>query len=307
MELSLIIMQKIAVMFLLVAIGYICARLGMIDEHTGKNLSSLSLRLVTPMLIFSSYQSVSDGRIIRNLFLSFLLVFLAFAVQIPMAHLLIRKKNNPDYQTERMSLIFPNCGFFGIPLIESLYGPEGAVYVTAYVTVFNILLWSVGTVIMSGKFSVRGFLKSLVSPAVVATVLGIGCLLLQLRIPDIVMEPVRYVANMNTPLAMIVAGATLSRTKLLPMLKNCRVYLVLAAKMLVIPAVAALIISLVPLDDMLVMVPILATACPTGAVCTMFAVMYDKNGPYASQLFAITTLSSILTIPLIFLLAGVLV
>ena len=307
MGLSLIIVQKIAVMFVLVLVGFLCAKAGMIDRETNKKLSALALRLVTPMLIFSSYQVEYEWRLVRNLLFSFAMAALAYAVQIPLAILFIRKKNNPNYQTERMALIFANCGFFGIPLIEGLYGTEAAMYLTAYVTLFNILLWSAGTAIMSGRFEGKQFLRSLASPAVIATVLGFGCLLLRLRLPSLLLEPVKLIAGMNTPFAMIVAGATLAETSLLPALKSQRTYLMIALKMLAIPAAAALLLSRMPLEELLVMIPIIATACPTGAACTMFAVLYDKNGPYASQLFALTTLTSIVTIPLIYLFGGVLV
>lgn len=301
MELVFIIMRKIVVMFLLVLVGFICAKVGMIDEAATKKLSTLSLKLVTPMLIFSSFQTEYDPRIVRNLLLSFLMASAAYVIQIPLALLLIRKKNNPEYQIERMAVIFANCGFFGIPLIQSLYGSEGAMYVTAYVTMFNVLLWSVGAMIMSGHATRREFFKSLLSPAVVAMTLGLGCLLLKIRLPELILEPIQSIAGMNTPFAMIVAGATLASTNLLSCLKKPRIYWVFVCKMLIVPLAVSLILSRIPLDSMLVIIPILATSCPTGAAVTMFSVLYNKNAPYASQIFALNTLSSILTIPLIFL------
>lgn len=307
MGLSIIIMRKIIVMFLLVLVGCICARIGMIDEHTNKRLSTLSLKLVTPMLIFSSFQTTYDARLVRNLLLSFAMAILAYLIQIPLGILLIRRKGNSDYRIERLSLIFSNCGFFGIPLIESLYGSEGAMYVTAFVTMFNILLWTVGDAIMSGGVNRKSMMKGILSPVVIATVLGLGSLLLRIEVPALIMEPIRSIASMNTPFAMIVAGATLAGTNLLACFKNKRTYWVLAGKMLIIPAIAAVLLSRVPLEPVLVMIPVIAVSCPIGAACPMFAVLYDKNGPYASQLFAVTTLSSIVTIPLIFTFAGFLV
>lgn len=306
MELSLIIMRKIVVMFLLVLVGYICARLGMIDEHTNKRLSTLTLKLVTPMLIFSSFQTEYDVRIVQNLLLSFAAAILAYLIQIPLGILLIRKAGNADYRLERLSLIFSNCGFFGIPLIESLYGAEGAIYVTAFVTMFNILLWTVGDSIMSGRISGKSLLKGVLSPVVAATVLGLSCLLLKIQVPQLIMEPVRSIAAMNTPFAMIVAGATLAGTNLLVCLKNKRTYWMLLCKMLLIPTAAAVLLSFVPLDPMLISIAVIAVSCPVAAACPMFAVLYDQNTAYASQLFAVTTLCSIVTIPLIFTLSTLL-
>ena len=91
MELSLIITQKIAVMFGIVLIGFICAKIKLIDPQTNKRLSGIALYLVTPMLIFKSYQSTFDARIVRNLLWSFLLVASAYVVMIPLALALVRQ------------------------------------------------------------------------------------------------------------------------------------------------------------------------------------------------------------------------
>ena len=115
------------------------------------------------------------------------------------------------------------------------------------------------------------------------------------------------IADMNTPFAMFVAGATIGGTRLLPGFRKPRLYYVLLCKMLLIPTVTALVFRLLlffPLDPLLLMIPILAVACPVAAACPMFAVMYDQDNDYASQLFAISTVLSVLTVPLIYLLAS---
>ena len=304
MEMSLIIMRKIIVMFFLVLAGYVSARVGMIDAQTNKRLSAISLKLITPMLILSSYQTEFEAHIVRNLLLSFILAIVMFLVEIPLGILLIRKKNNPECSIERLSLIFSNCGYFGIPLVESLYGAEGAIYVTAAVTMFNLLIWTVGDAIMTGRLSGRALLKGILTPVTASIVLGFVLLLCRVRLPELIMEPVRSLASMNTPFAMLVAGATLAGTNIFSCLKNRRIYWVLLCKMLLIPACAALVLTRFPMHPMLVLIPILTAASPTAAACPMFAVMYEKNAPYASQIFGITTISSIVTIPLIFTLAN---
>lgn len=308
MNLSLIIAQKIFVMFLLALVGYICAKIGIIDPAANKKLSALALKLVSPMLIFASYQIDYDPVIVKNLGISFGLCALAYVLQIGAAFLLVRRKKTSDdrYRLERICLIFSNCGFFGIPLIESLYGAEGTIYLTSFLAVFNILLWAVGVPILVGKVSVKDTLKNVLSPAAIATLLGLALLLLRVRLPEIVMEPIRMIGSMNTPFAMIAAGASIAGAKLLPALKNPRVYYLTFCKMLLIPAVSTLMFAWFPLEPLLVIVPILAVACPVAAACPMLAVIYDKDEQYASQMLAVTTLISIVTIPLIFLLATVL-
>ncbi len=305
MELSLIIVQKIFMMFLLTMAGFICTKIGMIDTHTGKRLSVLALKLVTPMLIFSSFQIEYNARVVKNLALSFGLCLLTYAVQIPLAFLLARKQKDgsPRYRLERLCLIFTNCGFFGIPLIESLYGKEGVIYLTAFFTSFNVMLWAIGVPILIGKFSLKDTLKNVISPATVAAVLGVLCLLMRIRVPQILLEPVTMIGNMNTPFAMIAAGASIANTKWGAGLKNPQMYYITVCKTLLIPAVTVLLFRHISLEPILVMIPILAVACPVAAACPMLCSIYDQDTDYASQLFAVTTLVSILTIPLIYLFA----
>lgn len=306
MELSLIIIQKIFVMFLLTLVGFICTRVGIIDTNTSKKLSVLSLKLVTPMLIFASYQIEFDIRIVKNLGLSFVLCLVAYAVQIPLAFLLARDKKgkNPRCNLERLCLIFSNCGFFGIPLINSLYGAEGSIYITAFITVFNILIWVLGVPLLVGKTSPKETLKNALSPATIATILGFACLILRIKVPAIVLEPIQLIGNMNTPFAMIAAGSSIAGTKWLAGLKNPRTYYIMACRLLLIPAAAVFVFRLIPLDSMLLMIPILAVACPVAAACPMLSALYGQDTNYASQLFAVTTILSILTIPLIYLFAA---
>ncbi len=307
MALALIIVQKIFTMFILTLVGFICTKVGFIDTNTGKRLSVLALKLVTPMLIFHSYQNIEyDVRIIKNLGLSFALCLLAYAVQILLAFLLAPKSKNSDprYRLERLCLIFSNCGFFGIPLIDSLYGAEGTIYITAFITVFNILLWVLGVPLLTGKTSLKETVKNAFSPATVATILGFACLILRIRIPAFLLDPISLIGSMNTPFAMIAAGASIAGTKWISGLKNPRMYYITACKTLLIPAAAVLVYRLIPLEGILLIIPILAVACPVAAACPMMSLMYDQDTDYASQLFAVTTILSIFTIPLIYLFAG---
>ncbi len=306
MGLSLIIIQKIFTMFMLTLVGFICTKIGIIDVNTGKKLSVLALKLVTPMLIFFSYQIEYDIRIIKNLGISFLLCLLAYAIQIPLAFVLARKKKGEDkrHNLERLCLIFSNCGFFGIPLITSLYGSEGAIYITAFITVFNILLWILGVPLLVGKTPLKDTLKNIISPATVATILGFLCLILRIKVPAFILEPIDLIGSMNTPFAMIAAGASIAGTKWLTGLKNPRLYYITGCKLLLVPAVTVLVFRFLPLEPMLILIPIFAVACPVAAACPMFSLLYGHDTDYASQLFAVTTVLSIVTIPLIYLLTS---
>lgn len=300
MDMAAIVQNKVIIMFVMLLVGVVCAKVGVIDEATNRRLSSLSLLIVSPMLIFASFQIDYSPEMVRNLGISFLLSVVCFAIEILFSYVLIPAKRNASANIERISMIYSNCGFIGIPLAESLYGKEGVFYITVYITVFNLLLWTQGVILMTGKAGgFRQMLKNLCTPTIFAILIGLVCFLAQLRLPSVLLEPIEAIGGMNTPLAMLVAGATLAHADLLSCLRHKRIYVLSVIKLLVIPAAAVLATCWMPFEAMLLMLPILSTACPTGASGTMFALRYDGDSVHASQIFAVTTALSIVTIPLI--------
>jgi predicted permease len=187
----------------------------------------------------------------------------------------------------------------GIPLINGIFGTEGVFYITAYLTVFNILIWTQGVIMMTGKQSVRSMVKTLVSPTIIATLLGFIFFVAKVHIPNTVYQSLDYVASMNTPFAMLIAGATIAQTNILKLFSKIRVYLVVFIKLLLIPAVMLIIYSRFNIEESVLTTTIVAAACPTAASGTLFALRYNKNALYASEIFALTTLFSMITIPII--------
>jgi len=212
---------------------------------------------------------------------------------------LIRPGKGPRADVERMSIIYSNCGFIGIPLISGLAGSEGVFYITAYITVFNLFVWSHGLAVMSGASSMKTMLVKFVQPATIAIVLGIICFLTRIRVPQLLAEPLNMVGNMNTPVAMLVAGCTLAGSSLTAALRRPRTYWISFLKLLAVPLLTVAVLAAVPVSRTVRLAVLIASACPAGAMTTMFALQYDRDSNYASELFAITTVLSLITIPIV--------
>ena len=99
-----------------------------------------------------------------------------------------------------------------IPLINGIYGSEGVLYLTAYLTFFNVLIWTHGLMTMKGERDFSSLVKALVSPSVIAVVVGLICYLTNIRLPKVPATALQYIADMNTPIAMVIAGATAAQT-----------------------------------------------------------------------------------------------
>ena len=300
MNSALIVLEKLIMMTVMAAIGFLCGKLRLIEGDTHRKLSNLSLLVINPILIFTSYQTDFSPDVARSLLWMLLLTCIAYVIQIGLSLLLTPRKNNPNMAIERISLALSNTGFIGLPLVSAVFGSGGVIYLTLFIAVFNAVAWTYGVIAMTGKASLRQTLRSLATPSIFAVILGLALFLLRIRLPGILLEPLETVGSMNTPFAMIIAGATLAGADLASCIKKPRLYLLAAAKLLVIPGTVALVLcgfSRLGVDPMLISIAVMATGCSTAVMCTMFAHRYRKNSVYASELWAVTTILSVGSLP----------
>lgn len=304
MELAVISIGKIATMFIIGLIGLMCYRIGLINEDTKERLSQILLFLITPLVIFTSYQQKFDASMLKGLLIAIGLAAFTHVIGILLTYIMIRKDPERDYQIERLSAIYSNCGFIGIPIAQGMFGAEGVFYTTAYITVFNVLLWTHGIMTVTGKKDLRSCLYALGSPSIIAVLIGFLCYLLHLVLPQVLLEPLVSLAGMNTPLAMLIAGVSIGSSNIIKMLKKKRIYYVCFLRLILIPLVVMMALKLIPVDDVIRYTVLLGAACPVGASATLFAISYHKDSIYASEIFGVSTVLSIVTIPFIMLICG---
>ena len=302
MEYAGTIVSQVAVMFILIFAGFVCAKVKIITDEGRKQMSSLILTIVTPALIFMSYQKEFSRELVEGLLWSFLLSAVTYVITIPLSYILIRKKKNNEYSIERFSLIFTNCGFMGIPLVNAVFGSDGVLYVTAYVTLFNLLIWTFGIMMIKNEMNFKELGHALTSPTVISIVLGIVFYFAQIKVPEILGRALTFAADMNTPLPMIVAGATMAQTDLIKAVKKPKTLLISFYRLLLFPLICAVVLKLFGAPQTVYMITVIASACPVATTLIMFTIQYDKNDKYSSELFSITTLLSAVTLPLILVL-----
>lgn len=310
MEPVSVCIKQIAVMFILIAAGYVCGKT-ILSQETGKQLSKLVLNVVNPMLIFMSYQMDFDRQLLKNLMMSVLLGAVSFALSIVMSEILFAKSSPDRKAADKFFAVYSNCGFMGIPLINGLFGAEGVFYLTGYLTCFNILIWTHGIMLYKSgdqKESVgKTALKVIKSPSVIAIILGVMCFVLQIRLPALAAEAAEYISSMNTPLAMIVAGVTIAGSgKVTDMLKNGRAYYISSVRLLIMPLIFVLLCRVCGYfgaPETVYMTMTAAAACPGAAMGVMYAVSFGKNPGYASNIFTLSTILSAVTLPIIVVLS----
>ncbi len=291
------ILGQVLIIFLIIGTGAILSKNNMIDKNGAKQITNLVVNVVTPSVIFMSFQTEYDPQKLKYLLLALIMSLTVYVVAIPLSMLLIKKRAEVSL-TERLAVSYPNAGYMGIPLVSAIFGQEGVFYTSAVITVFNLVIWSVGVMTIQDKLSFAELKRVLVSPNIFAILLGLLCYIFRITIPYIPAQALSFFAGMNTPLAMLVSGVTVASANIFDIIKNKRIWLLSFYKLLLIPTAAALVLKLFNAPELVYKVVAVTAACPTASAVTLITLKYDKNAEYASQILTATTLLSVITLPI---------
>lgn len=295
----ILIFNQLLKMLIIMILAFICYRLKILNQEGNRNFSSLLITIVNPCLIITVFQTDYDTHLVQGLLVSFVTATAAHIIAIVIAHFLVREKNNRDFSIDRFAAVYSNCGFIGIPLINSILGAEGVFFLTAYMTVFNVLSWTHGLALLEGKLSLQKLKEGLLTPIVVCTFIGVFLFFLQIRIPSPVIDSMQYIADMNTPLAMFIAGLSVAQADLKKIFSHIRIYWISFLKLFLVPLVVLAFLVLLPIDRKVAYTTLIASACPTATTLTIMSIRFGRNYTYASEIFSFTTVLSVVTIPVI--------
>ena len=211
---------------------------------------------------------------------------------------IVRDKNIDRRKVLRFGAVFSNCGFMALPLQKAVLGDEGVFYGAVFVAVFNILVWSYGLLDMSsdGGFDIK---KIILNPGVLGAAAAALLFFLRIRLPELVSGPVGYISALNTPVPMLVIGCHLSKTDFKKALSDKGIYLVTALRLIAIPCAALLIMKLCGVSGTILTACTIAASAPVAATTTMFATKFNRDAELSVGLVSVTTLISVVTMPVI--------
>ena len=261
------------------------------------------------MLMISSLISLeySKENLRRGLF-AMLLSFGIHLVMAVLAHFFVKGfRDRDEKKISEFAIMFTNCGFIGFPIIESLYGEEGLFCGAFYLLGFHLFVWTWGIFILSrGRDDIKLTPRSiLVNYGTVPCLIGLIMFVCPFEFPGFVSQTASYIANICTPVTMLITGALIATGTMKDLFGKAGNYLVCAARLLIIPAIVCVILKLCGLSEYYIIFGTVMAAMPSAAVVTMFGEMYDINPGYASRLVGVTSLLCIFTLPLMVAMASV--
>lgn len=297
---SLTTAKAILKLFFIIAVSYLACKRNILCEEDSKRLSGIICGFTYPFLMISCCFSDYNPTIARN-FVLCIIVGLLFQIIIALFCSLFFKKGSLDFAVLRICSIYGNGGFVGIPLVQALYGSEGAFYMTGFIISFNLLLWTHGVITLQDNVSKREILNSFKSPNLIAICIGLILYFTRIPLPEFVSVPITMISNCNTPLSMVVAGIAIANSDILSCLKNKKLYSVCIIKQFLMPVISFVILKLLGCSNTVCTCMIIAAACPTAVFTAMNVDKYNKNAALAYGIFSVSTITCVLSIPLVLL------
>ncbi len=308
MELALRVAQQVSVIFLLCLVGIICERKGILDIPIAKRMTDLVLMMVFPFVLVSAFQLPFTNDMLPEMLLA---LGLAVVYHL-MAGLLVRMAVRPGVSpkaddqvgVERFGAAYSNCGFMGLPLLTAVLGEKGFFYGALFLGVFAVSHWTDGYKIVTGEKHIH-LKQAFFNPGCIG--LGIGLLLFVLRIqlPIPLLDFTKNMASLNTPVGMIITGVFLSRITPRSVVGDKRVVWVVCLRNVLLPALMLVLIwvcrvpSWFPAAGGVALGNLLSCGCASGINTILFGQKFGGDGHHGAKVVALSTVLSILTLPLL--------
>lgn len=308
MNMLLTLVYQVLTMFILVGVGYVMFRTKKISLEGSKTLGNILIYLSLPCVIMRGFFIEKTTEHMWGLCYSAIAAAVILLICIVVSRLFFKKDAIASF-----AAAFSNPGFFGVPLIVASLSDGAVFYIACFIAFLNLLQWTYGVAIMTHeengkKKSVKDLLPKpatiLKAPFFIAILIGLFFFLTKIPMPGILSKCITFLAELNTPLAMFTVGVYLAQTDTVKMLGKKKLYLVAFVRLLFIPLLAILVLRVVPENFMDMKLAILiAAACPVGSNVAVYAQLHNKNYQYAVETVIISTLLSIVTIPVVVWLA----
>ncbi|HYE68053.1 MAG TPA: AEC family transporter [Anaerovoracaceae bacterium] len=300
-----LIFAKIFSVFSISFIGYAANKMKWLPIESTKYLSMLLINIASPCLVLysMSQQELTDATIASVIQVAgLMLLALITATFISVFAVRIMKVPVADRGVYQALLVLTNSGFMGFPLSLAVFGEKGLFLMIIANAVFTLYTYSAGIIMLiSGrdeKLTIKAAVKSMISIPVVASIVGLLIFSIGIQLPSLLEGFLDTVGGITIPLSMIIIGIQLAESKAIEVLKNIHLFETLLLKLIVFPVSLFLILMWLPVIPFVFCIVIFAMAMPSAAIIPVLSEIYDTNAKLAAQAVFITTMCSLITIPI---------
>lgn len=292
-------MTQVATLILMLAIGGVLRKKAVLTTPVVKGLTDILMDVTLPCLILYSFNFKFSEQLLAGAQRIFIYSCMVHGALIVLSPVWYYKFKPPVKNIFYFSTVFSNCGFLGYPLVQALFGSMGVFYTSIFLIPFNLLIFTYGVMLFTGEMRVKTMARDLISLPLIATVLGILVFAFSLQMPAVLLNTLGSVGNMTTPLSMFIIGAMLADVRIKDVFKGADIYYLSFLKLIAIPLACYGILHFFIADKTILQIIVIMTAMPTASLVGVFAEKYDSGRLTASRCTFITTMLSVLTIPVI--------
>ena len=300
MQISLLLMEEIAKLFAIMLMGYAVVKAGLMKSSESKSISVVMVYLVIPCVIIDAFQVDYTADVKKGLLLA-----CAAAVLVHVLFLILTTILKQVLQLdtiERATVIYSNAGILVIPLVQDLLGQEYVIYSSAYIAVQLILIWTHCKNMICEEDRLE-WKKVFLNVNIISIIVGAILFICKIQLPSGVQDVMDMMNNMIGPIGMLLAGMVIADVPLKTVFTKKRNYVSTVLRLIVYPIFILILMKMINtftgLNDskQILLTVYIASITPACATVTSMAQLYDKDAAYASSLYVLTTLLSIVTMP----------
>ena len=299
----MVLAQQMAILFIIMGIGFFCGKKEFITDGFARNLSWLVVNVATPAMILAAGMNEESAIRGKELLYAFGVILLVYVFLIAISFVILPFLRIPseDKGVYRVMFIFSNIGFMGLPLLQAAYGDEALLYGALFQFPFNFLIYTYGIAALRGENPLQsGFkLSKFLNVGIVSCVLSIIIYVFGIPMPGFIVSSCKSLGSLAAPLSMIVIGQSMTHMKLKDMFGDIRLFVFSLVKQILVPIVGVLFLGLIIKDDTLIRTCFVMISVPVASMCAMLSRQYGGNYRLASKGVALSTLLSVVTIPLV--------
>ena len=301
MEGQIVIANQVLILFLLIVIGFVVKRLKIVSDNINKEISSLVVNITLPAFLITSMNQSFTPEILRNSMVLLLIsaAVYIFAIIFSKFYVKLNKYSGSEKDIYEYIIVFANVGYMGYPVVSVALGEIGVFYAAIYNLSFNFLVWTYGVHIITRGSSEKNVKTSLLNPSLVGLIIGFTLFLFSLELPTAIYRTLEMVGSTTTPLSMMFIGFVLADVNMKELYTDRGPFAISFVRLLLLPLLVLVVLKAIGLEGYMVSIPVILTAMPAAANTSIIASKYNGNVRLASKAAFLSTLLSILTIPVI--------
>lgn len=307
---TFVLFQQMLMLFAMIAAGYAAFRAGVFDSTGQHQISKIIVNVLNPCLILSAIAGDRAPGAMQLSFQNFMAssVFYIYFIIASFIYYFIKrklvKKEKPELRLEQLMIILSNLGFFGIPVVKALFGDEYVIYLIFYMLLFNIVAYTLGIYLAlpHGSGSPKFSPKQIINTGTVMSIIAILLYIAEVPINETVGNFFTYMGNACIPLSMLLIGGSFAQLDLKEVFSDKDIYIFILLRNILIPALGILLFRMLPFEPVIINICCLCASMPIAALSGMISEQYAHKGNFANKMVAMSTVLSVVTVPLLSLL-----